>query len=76
MNADGTGQTELTSGPGFRIAPYYSPNDDRIVFMKFPDFSSAPDIWVSNADGSNEVNITNSPAFDGCPRWSPVDDRT
>ncbi|HET7274341.1 MAG TPA: Ig-like domain-containing protein [Longimicrobiaceae bacterium] len=75
MNADGTGQTQLTeNGIGF-LRPggatiVWSPDGTRIAFDSFRDGNY--EIYVMNADGSGETRLTNHPAFDGVPVWSPV----
>ena len=69
---DGSGATQLTSGPGVRLAPNESPDGSRILYMQSADLSGGgADIFVAGADGSNPVNLTNHPATDGCPKFSP-----
>ncbi len=69
MNADGTGQTALTSGPA-DDDPAWSYDGQSLVFVS-PDAGGVDDIWVMNADGSNRRNLTNTPAyFEHNPSWS------
>jgi Tol biopolymer transport system component len=58
MNADGSGQTRLTSGPAAANDhdPVISPDDKRIAFTR--EVSGQNQIWVMNADGSNQTQIT------------------
>jgi Tol biopolymer transport system component len=77
MNADGTGQTNLTNSPqideGF---PAWSPappgggtGGQRIAFTTLRDGNN--EIYVMNADGSDPTRLTDNPADDFAPAWSP-----
>jgi Tol biopolymer transport system component len=58
MNANGTGQVQLTAGPsdyGPRVSP-----DGRLI--SFARCDGPCDVWVMNADGSAPRNLTNTPA--------------
>ncbi len=53
MNADGTGQVNLSNYEwGFNRFPAWSPDGSKIAFNRWND------IWVMNADGSNQTQIT------------------
>lgn len=70
MNADGTGQTNISnSNPAFDGQPCWSPDGTKIAF--FSDRDGTPDIYTMNADGSGVVRLTTNPAFDTSPSWSP-----
>jgi Tol biopolymer transport system component len=69
MNADGSGQTRLTSPPGLNGGATWSPDGARIAFVSLRDGNS--DIYVMNADGTGQTRLTISPAADGSPSWSP-----
>ena len=66
MNPDGTGRTNLTSGPEGGGAPEWSPDGTEIAF------SRPEGILVMDADGGNRHQITNE-GFS--PSWSPDGNR-
>jgi TolB protein len=68
MNADGTGQTRLsTQGGG---DPVWSPDGSKIMFGT--DRVGNGELYVAGPDGSGEANVTNSPADEvNVPAWSP-----
>jgi Tol biopolymer transport system component len=69
MNADGSGQVNLTDNPGYDYAPVWSPDGTRIAFTSNRDGNN--EIYVMNADGSGLLNLTNNPGYDYAPAWSP-----
>ena len=69
MNADGSGQKNLTNNIAEDTAPHWSPDGKKIAFVS--DRNRMYDIYIMNTDGSEQKNITNSPVFDGGARWSP-----
>ena len=72
-NVDGSGFRQVTDNGKANFAPYFHPDDRRIVFssnMGDPqgrDF----DIWMINDDGTGLERITQNPTFDGFPMFSP-----
>ncbi len=66
---DGSGQTQLTNGPGYDDEPSWSSDGTKITFSSTRDGNS--EIYVMNADGSGQVRLTNNPAYDAQPAWSP-----
>ncbi len=68
MNADGSGQPNLTNSPAFDFAPAWSPDGSRIGFWS--DRDGNREVYVMNADGSNPTRLTNNPASDWQPAWS------
>ena len=50
MNADGSGQTRLTTNEANDVHPDWSPSGDRLVFLSFRDGGS--EIYVMNPDGA------------------------
>jgi Tol biopolymer transport system component len=73
INADGTGQTVLTTGGSIRDSnPVYSPDGSKIAFDR--NAGSGRNIVVMNADGTNPITITTSSSFSSVnmdPTWSP-----
>jgi Tol biopolymer transport system component len=63
MNADGTGQTQLTNNTGLDGHPDWSPDGTKIAFSNSQD-----GIYVMNADGSGQTILTDNGAQ---PSWSP-----
>ena len=66
MNADGSGQTELTSGTQ-DLGPAWSPDGTQIAFAR--PSSNGWNLFVMNADGSGLHRV--SDVFGNDPAWSP-----
>ena len=73
MNADGSGQRNLTRNPARDDEPAWSPDGRKLAFVSRRD--GKPDVYVMNTDGSGQRNLTRNPARDSAPAWSP-DGRT
>jgi TolB protein len=84
MNADGTGQTQLTSCTGACNGAQWgrwSPDGSKIVYSVAenpirPDGNASLEaLWIMNADGSHPVQFTHPPLptsiADNSPAWSP-----
>lgn len=69
MDADGSGQTNLTNNPERDVEPAWSSDGRKITFVS--DREGNPEIYVMNADGSGQTRLTNNPAGDSLPAWSP-----
>ena len=67
INQDGTGETQLTTGPDWGILPSWSPDGSRIVYD-----GGTWSIHVINADGTGDVAIIppNDSAISD-PDWGP-----
>jgi Tol biopolymer transport system component len=85
MNADGSGQRNLTREWGLEVAPWgpgglpvWSPDWRKLAFLRqrgvnrgYPVYGRYSDIYVMNADGSGRRRLTRSAQNDGDPVWSP-----
>ncbi len=74
MNADGSGQTRLTSPTlGQDFNPDWSPDGTKIVFSRITSSTMGSELYVMNADGSNLHKVPNTltGGSDIKPSWSP-----
>ncbi|MFI6503650.1 hypothetical protein [Nonomuraea typhae] len=73
MNADGTGETQLTSYCCNEAAglPDWSPDGTKIVYGWNRFSPDAGQVYVMNADGSGQANLSADTTTSGAPRWSP-----
>jgi len=62
MNADGAGQTRLTTSPASDVAPAFSADGLRIYFTSPRDGNA--ELYVTNANGTPQTRLTNNPAAD------------
>ena len=72
INADGSGQTNLTNHPATDGVFSWSPDGSQLAFLS--DRDGNKEIYVMNADGSGQTNLTNHPANDrflSSSPWSP-----
>ena len=69
MNADGTGENQLTSATGEDGHATWSPDGTKIAFWS--ERRGNPDIFVMNADGTQQRPLTQGAVFDYEPDWSP-----
>ena len=69
MNADGSGQTNLTNASGLNADPAWSPDGTKIAFDT--NRAGLIDIYVMNADGTDQRPIASSPLGGSEPAWSP-----
>ena len=72
MNADGTGRRQLTYSGAANFAPFFHPDNRRIIFasnladLKGRDF----ELYMINVDGSGLKRITYNDSFDGFPMFT------
>ena len=71
MNADGSGQRNLTRKPTLQLgAPDWSPDGQTITFQRRAKGENW-EIFAIDADGSGERNLTRNPSHDIDADWSP-----
>jgi Tol biopolymer transport system component len=74
MNADGSNKQQVTKNDFANFAPFYHPDNQRIIFCsnlnssdpRRPDFN----LWMINENGSGLEQITYFDNFDGFPMFS------
>lgn len=73
MNADGSGQRQVTHLGGANFAPYFHPDGRRIIFASnhLDPRGRNFDLFMIGLDGEGLVQVTNDPDFDGFPMFSP-----
>jgi len=73
MNADGTGETQITDNGAANFAPYWHPSGDKILFSSNMDDPTGRDfdIYMVGIDGTGLERITHTADFDGFPVFSP-----
>lgn len=74
MDADGSNIRKITQSPGYDGGPFFSADDQQIVWRRFnPDGNSA-EIWTMNSDGSNQRQLTDSAMVSWGPYFHPSGD--
>lgn len=71
MNADGSDVVQLTHSPGYDGGPFFSPDNEKVVWRRFnPDGNSA-EIWTMDIDGSNQRQLTAEAMVSWGPYYHP-----
>lgn len=73
MNADGTGQHQVTHLGGANFGPSWTPDGQRLIFSSnYKDPHSGNfDLFIVGLDGKGLEQITTDEGFDGFPMFSP-----
>jgi tricorn protease-like protein len=74
MNADGSGQVDLTNTkePVVNFEPAWSPDGSKVVFIRQGLTPGEQDIWTVDSNGTNAVDLTQSPGvYETSPEFSP-----
>ena len=66
MNADGSGQRNLTRNAAFDNNPAWSPDGQKIAFVRGQCRNAV--VYVMNADGSGQRRLTEPARDDPCSR--------
>jgi dipeptidyl aminopeptidase/acylaminoacyl peptidase len=71
VNADGTGQVQLTFGDRGESGPRWSPDGKTIAFTTRRDADTNNQIYLLSVDGGEARRLTNHPTAPGSLTWSP-----
>lgn len=71
MNADGTGQVQLTNNTVADLTSSWSPDGRKIVVHR-PVSPARFQLWLINVDGSGEMQLTDTLGLNGFPNWGEV----
>jgi len=73
MNADGSDRRQITTLGGANFAPYFTPDDRRIIFASnhLDPRGRNFDLFLVNVDGTGLEQVTTDAEFDGFPIFSP-----
>jgi Tol biopolymer transport system component len=73
MNADGSEQRQITNLGGANFAPFFHPDDKRILFSSNHENPRGRnfDLFLVNLDGTGLTKVTSYDDFDGFPMFSP-----
>lgn len=68
MKADGSGQTRLTSDPGYDGGTFFT-KDGRVVWRHFEENGLIANVWTMKPDGTDRKQITDF----GAMSWAPYE---
>ena len=73
MNADGSGQRQITQLGGANFGPSWTPDGKRLIFSSnyTQPRSGTFDLYLINLDGTGLERVTTNETFDGFPMFSP-----
>jgi TolB protein len=75
MNADGTGQVQLTENAIGDLTPSWSPDGKKIVFHRRVGERGQFQLFLINPDGTGEKQLTFPPGLNAFPNWGEVRSR-
>lgn len=70
MNADGSEERRVTSGPADDQTAAWSPDGTRLAFSR-KERDGSRDLFLMSADGSGVTRLTDAASDERKPRWSP-----
>jgi TolB protein len=72
MNADGTGKRQITNNGAANFAPFFHPDNKRIIFASNVSDPRGRnfDLYMINVDGQGLTRITFNETFDGFPMFT------
>jgi dipeptidyl aminopeptidase/acylaminoacyl peptidase len=70
VNADGTGQVQITFGERGESSPRWSPDGTQIAFTTRRDADTVNQIYVLNTGGGEARRVTNHPTAPGSLTWA------
>jgi Tol biopolymer transport system component len=70
INADGSGETNLSNNPALDYHPDWSPDGTKIVFVSSRDHFTG-EIYIMNEDGTGVTRVTTNLVAENTPAWSP-----
>jgi len=73
MDADGSNQRQVTDLGGANFAPFFHPDNERIIFSSNHHSPRSRDfnLYMINRDGTGLTQVTTHGEFDGFPMFSP-----
>jgi len=71
MKADGSGQTRLTTAPGYDGGPFFTHDGQHIVWRHFDEQGLIADVWTMKLDGSDKKQITDFKSMSWAPYEHP-----
>jgi Tol biopolymer transport system component len=73
INADGTGERQITHNGAANFCPFFTHDARRIIFASNMDDPAGRnfDLYLIGVDGTGLERVTTDPTFDGFPMFSP-----
>jgi Tol biopolymer transport system component len=72
MNADGSGKTQVTKNGAANFAPYFTPDDKKLIFASnvADPHGRNFDLYLAKLDGTGMERVTFCTSFDSFPMFS------